>query len=494
MALDILFVTSEVSPYSTTGGLSEVMAALPRALRMLGHRVTVLSPFYRLTGERTGPLSRPVRDLHFRLGSRDWTATALGCTGHDQVRHFFLDIPELYDRPGVYGNGEGYPDNPLRYAVLSRAATALVCTYDIPVDIIHSHDWQGALAPYFLKSCADNRHLAGQIGTVLTIHNLAFQGSTSPDQAEALGLTNGDRLSRHFELGGSLNLMKGGILSADLVTTVSPTYASEICSPERGAGLHEVLLFRREALSGILNGVDYSIWSPEKDIHLPANYDLRNLNGKRRCKAALQARFNLERKPWIPLLGVVSRLAEQKGTDLLLEAVVDLLDDELIQLVLLGEGNEDLEAACHRLQQRYPRRVAVEIGYLAPLAHQIFAGADLFAMPSRFEPCGLSQMYAMRYGAIPVVRDTGGLHDTVKAFQRETLQGTGFVFNRGERTDLLQTLRQAVDLYLTDRRSWRALTENAMQADFSWNRAAKEYTRLYLEAKEAAGGPAPLQA
>ena len=482
--MNVLFVTPEVIPYSGTGGLGEVSAALPKALQKKGLRVSVLSPFYRSASEHTNQLSRPLDPLKFRLGSKQISANLYNTAGHDGVRQLFIDIPKLYDRSGLYGDGgTGFVDNAERFAVLSKSVVAISKQYDMAFDVVHCHDWQSALVPLYqrtAKAMAANR---GKQAVVFTIHNMAFQGVTPLSEASRLGIPKSYQAEKGLEFYGDLNLMKAGILYSDLVTTVSPTYASEICTEEFGCGLDGLLALRRDHLLGILNGVDYGVWSPEHDQHIEFQYDAQNQNGKRRCKAALQARFGLAIRPRTPLIGVVSRLAEQKGIDLLVPALDQLLKSQDVQAVILGDGDIALEESCRDLAARHPGKAAVEIGYDIPLAHEIFAGADLFAMPSRFEPCGLSQLYAMRYGAIPIVRDTGGLHDTVTDYDPETGTGTGFRFGEATVEALVAGISRAIDEYGLARR-WRRVIATAMGMDFSWDRAADSYIDAYQSVLE----------
>ena len=475
----VLFVTPEVTPFSGTGGLGEVSAALPKALRKKGLQVSVLSPFYRSASEQSNQLAQALSPLKFRLGSKQLTANLLQMTGHDGVRQLFIDIPKLYDRSGLYGDGDaGFADNAERFAVLSKSAVAISQQYDMAFEVVHCHDWQSALMPMYRRTVKTKASERGKQAVVFTIHNMAFQGVTPLSEASRLGIPKSYSTEKGLEFYGNLNLMKAGILYSDVVTTVSPKYASEICTEEFGCGLDGLLTQRRDNLHGILNGVDYGVWSPEHDQCLEYQYDAQNQNGKRRCKAALQARFGLAIRPRIPLLGVVSRLAEQKGTDLLIPALDELVEKHDIQAVILGTGENGLEQSCRDLAARHPSKVAVKIGYDVRLAHEIFAGADLYPMPSRFEPCGLSQLYAMRYGAIPIVRDTGGLHDTVQDYNPETGKGTGFHFKDATVESLVAGISRALDEFGVAR-NWRRLVATAMGVDFSWDRAADSYIDVY---------------
>ncbi len=482
--MKVLFVTPEVAPYSATGGLAQVTAALPKALQQKGVRVSVFSPFYRGVSDRCGGLSQPLAPLKIRLGKRQLTARLLSTAGHDGVRQYFIDIPEYFDRPSLYGeNGGGYEDNHLRYAAFSKAALSILQQYDLDFDILHCHDWQSGLVPMFRKTARGAAAQRSNLGVVYTIHNLAFQGIAEQDQAPAMGIPQGQTGPKGLEFYGKLNLMKSGIIHSDLITTVSPRYAEEICTEELGAGLDGVLTNRRDALSGILNGVDYSVWSPEADSFLEFQFDADNQNGKRRCKASLQQEAGLPVRPRVPLIGVVSRLAEQKGIDLLIDGLRALAGEREFQAVILGTGSPELEEACRALAKELPDRVSVYIEYDETLAHHIFAGSDVFAMPSRFEPCGLSQLYAMRYGSIPVVRDTGGLHDTVQDFDPESGSGTGFVFSDPTVEGFSGALSRALEQF-SHARSWRRVVATAMVQNFSWERAAEAYRDAYQSVLE----------
>jgi starch synthase len=482
--MNILFVTAEVSPYASTGGLGEVAAALPKALRREGHRVSILMPYYRRIAETMGPLSQPIEPLRFRLGTNQHTGLIKKHTTREGVRHLVLDMPELFDRDGIYNEaGADYDDNGLRFAALSKAAVALALQYDMGFDVIHSHDWPAALAPLFRKSTKDVDGKLGRIGTVHSIHNMAYQGFFPASTAPKLGINKPYRTESGVTVGDSVNFMKAGLRYADVVTTVSPSYAREITETDLGCGLEGVLQERPDSVVGILNGVDYGLWAPDRDPHLPFQFDAENQNGKRRNKAWLQTHFGLALRPRIPLVGVVSRLAHQKGIDILLEGLRLLLPKGELQAIILADGDDALAAECRALGESFPGRVAVSIGYDVEQAHRVFGGSDLFAMPSRYEPCGLSQLYAMRYGTIPVVRNTGGLRDTVRDFDPDSGAGTGFHFDEPTGEAFADALTFAVEQYHRARR-WRQLMATAMAADFSWRSAAVEYTRVYERALE----------
>lgn len=456
----VLFAASECAPLAKTGGLGDVCAALPPALRALGLDVRVLLPGYReVLAAASCRLVAHIEIL--RLQARLLEARLPG-----EVPAVILDCPALYDRAGgPYQDAQGrdWPDNALRFGALAKAA-ALLSSARSPLqwrpDVLHCHDWQAALAPAFL---AEERE---RTPSVLTIHNLAFQGNFAPEILPALGLPASRYSIDGLEFYGKASFLKGGLLLADALTTVSPTYAAEIQTPEFGCGLDGVLRLRSGVLSGILNGIDTTAWNPAKDRFVEKRYSARDLSSKKVNKAALQKRMGLEETEEMPLFGTVGRMTHQKGTDLILEAIDELA--ALGQVALVGTGERALEEAARAAARRYPGRVAASIGFSEPLAHLLEAGADIFLMPSRFEPCGLNQMYSQRYGTPPVVRATGGLADTVEDGR------TGFLFEG----DLAGAARRAAQAWRRPK-AWRALQRAGMARDFSWSAAARRYAALY---------------
>ena len=488
--LHLLFATSEVAPFSKTGGLADVSAALPNALSRRGHHVTVVTPLYghldpQALGfsQRMTPLEVPTQGA-----ARKKVSTTVWEGRIGSVRFFFLDAPEFFDRQGLYGDAQGaFDDNAKRFAFFSRALVELAATMSVPFDAIHCNDWHTALAPlygkyYYPKELDKTRF-------VLTIHNLAFQGDFPLESFGDTGLP-ANKFKRSGEVlsedGSRLNFLRAGLLYSDQITTVSPTYAREIVEQESGHGLSETLKARQSHLSGILNGADYRIWQPDKDKFISVPYDIKRLNGKRQNKAELQHLFGLPVRPVLPLLGFIGRLTEQKGLDALLPALESMLanfssEREGFQVVFLGEGESTYAATLERLQQEYPNRFAVKVGYSEELAHQIQAGSDILLVPSRFEPCGLTQIYAMRYGTLPLVHATGGLADTVKDAQADREAGTGFVFEDFSAQEIAQTIRRAIESY-RHYRQWRPLMVRAMEQDFSWAESAKAYEEIYQSA------------
>jgi len=470
--VELLFVASEVAPWSKTGGLGDVAAALPRALAARGHAVTVVSPRYGSIDPRAAGFTRKEGVLRIR-----GEATA-AWVRRGRPTFWLVEHERLFgSRRGIYGEGgRDFADNAERFTFLSRAALALPGATGMRPRIVHANDWQTGLVPFLLRrEHAEDPHLAGA-RTVFTIHNLAYQGVFPKDVVPHLGLPWDVFRFEAMEFYDQLSFVKAGLVFADALTTVSPTYAREIRTHQSGGGLDALLRERAVDLHGILNGIDVAEWDPATDRHLPARFSARALAGKARCKAALQREAGLPVRPEVPLIAMISRLAEQKGIDLLVAALPELLPRDA-QLVLLGSGEASLEQVLVQAAAARPDRMAVRIGFDEGLAHRIEAGADVFLMPSRFEPCGLNQMYSLRYGTVPVVRAVGGLEDTVEDYDGWNA-GTGFKFRDYTPAALSLAVRRALELH-RDRRAWRALMARGMAEDFSWERSAASYEALY---------------
>ena len=471
----VLMVASEAVPYAQTGGLAEVVGALPQALARLGHHVDVVLPGYRGTNGATRIATVPVQ-----LGrvSADAEMRAVAADG---VRTIFVDRPEYFDRDFLYGAvGHDYHDNPERFAFLTQAALAWVFASGEQYDVVHGHDWQVGLLPVQLSHMFRLGTARQRIPCVFTIHNLAYQGIFDASWLPRLGLPWELMHVDAIEYWNRISYLKAGINFSRMITTVSPRYGEEIQTPELGFGFDGILRARRADLVGILNGIDYDQWDPSRDPHLPEPYSASNLAGKRAAKRRLLLAFGLADSSELmkrPLVGMTSRLVDQKGFDLLAE-----LADELPRLdatfVLLGSGERRYEDLWLGLASRYPDRIATRIGFDEPLSHLLEGGADLFLMPSRFEPCGLNQMYSLRYGTVPVVRATGGLYDTVQNFEARTGEGTGFTFDQYSAQALLDTLRWALATF-GERDTWRRLQLTGMREDFSWDASAREYVKVY---------------
>jgi len=478
--MKILFVSSEGLPYSKTGGLADVVEALPRALVEMGHEVVVLLPRYhgnKVTSVIIYSVTIPLGDV-FRF------PTLAEGQGVEGVRYFFVDDAAFFDREQLYGDKSGdYPDNAERFAEFSRAAIEFTKRVWLP-DVIHCHDWQSALVPVILRSQHSTDPVVRSLPVVFTVHNLGYQGIFPQAVMRKIGLPDSLFAMDTLEFYGRVNLLKGGLIFADYLTTVSRRYAKEIQTPEYGSGLEGVIRNRSDRLVGILNGVDYSIWSPEADTFIKQNYSSHNLDAKKDCKKNLLEVFklpaeNLDR----PLLGIISRFVDQKGFDLIAEVAGELMKENLA-LVILGTGQPEYEKLFKLLAEKFPARVGVKIGFDNALAHKIEAGADMFLMPSRYEPCGLNQIYSLRYGTVPIVRATGGLDDTIQQFDPKTMQGTGFKFEEYDGQALLQSVRAALKIY-REPKAWRTLQSNGMVKDFSWKASAASYVTLYEAAKRA---------
>lgn len=458
-------VAAEAAPFAHTGGLSEVLRALPRTLAEAGEEIAVVLPHYRGTALAD---PRPVYErLRIAIGPDTFVANILEERANG-ARYLFVHIPELYDRDGLYGDENGdFPDNHIRFAALCQAALGVARHVFVP-DVIHCHDWHAASLPFLLRRIYDCHPAYIGLKTVFTIHNLGFQGTFPESAADNLGLPK--HVLDPLGFWGRLNLMKGALATSDLLSTVSPRYAEEIQTPEFGFGLDPVLRERSASLRGILNGADCEFWNPQTDRHLPARFNAHNLAGREECKRALLQELGLApERATRPIIGILSRFTAQKGLDLLMRIPHELVAEN-VSLAVLGSGEQPLEDFFRWFAQAYPAKVAVRFGYDEGLAHRLIAGSDLLLMPSRYEPCGLNQIYAMRYGTLPLVRATGGLADTVD-------EDTGFRFERFDPYALLACIRDAVRAYGSQQ--WTMKREAAMQRDFSWRHSAEDYIRLY---------------
>ncbi|KAF0246834.1 MAG: starch [Planctomycetota bacterium] len=465
----ILHASSEIAPFAKTGGLGDVVGGIARPLEKLGHHVAAIMPLYRRVRDARRAM-KVACEFNVKCGEttrrvRVWR------TDIPDGEFFFVEQNELFDREGLYGGGMGdYPDNAERFSLFSRATLQAITTLKLPVDVIHAHDWQAALIPVYLKTTHAQNPALSRIRTLFTIHNLAYQGVFPSHFMHVAALDWSLFNWKKLEFWGSINFMKGGLVFADRITTVSPQYAREIQSRELGSGLEGVLKDRGADVSGILNGVDTEEWNPAKDKLIPARFTAADLKGKAACRAHLRRRRGLPESP-APLFGVVSRLVAQKGIDILVESLAEIVSMEA-QVVILGQGDDALQRTLVAAAQRWPRQVAVQIGFDDRLAHEITAGADALLMPSRWEPCGLSQMYAQLYGTLPVVRRTGGLADSV-------VDGaTGFVFEEAAMAGLVRGVRRAIEAWRSPA-TWGAMVQAAMKLDWSWERSAKEYAALY---------------
>ena len=481
-------VTPEVAPLVKVGGLADVVGALSKVLSANGHDVRLVVPRYADMQhiETAKPLPEP---LVVKLGGHEAYARVWKCRlPGSKVTCYLLEHNQYFDHASVYGggpSGDGYQDG-YRFTFLSRAAIDLCTFLDWIPDLLHCHDWTTGLVPVYLNTTEFNEPI-GRAATLLTLHNMGHQGWFQPDLLHFAGLPDSIFRSDGLESMGQVNFLKGGIYHATKLSTVSPTYAYEIQAPENGHGLDHVLRFRSADLVGILNGIDESEWNPETDKLLPARYSSKNLSGKSVCKAELQKAFGLRTDGAIPVFSVVSRLFGQKGIDLLAAIASRLMADMHIQIVVLGTGEAWLESALIDLAGRYPGRLAVHIGFNHKLSHLVAAGSDFLIMPSRYEPCGLSQMYAMKYGTVPIVRATGGLKDSVDQYIEGTAIGTGFLFEQASPDALYYAIGWACSTYYDRPDEYKEIQQNAMLRDFSWEVSAGIYESLYGWAIETRG-------
>ena len=479
--MKILFLSPEAVPFAKSGGLADVAGSLPLALKRLGMDVRLIIPYYQSVKEGKFDNQLLIKNLEVPMGDEHLECDVReGTTEGGDLPVYFVEREDLYERHGLYGNEKGdYYDNLERFAFFAHSALKLAQYLHFVPHIIHCHDWQTGLIPALLKGPYHGIPAFSKTSTVFTIHNMGYQGIFPAGKLPLTGLPHADFFHmRGVEYWGNISLLKAGMVYADAVTTVSPTYAREIQTPEYGMGMEGVLHGRRESLSGILNGIDYGRWDPGIDPVISAPYCPDRMTGKRKCKEFLMREMNikagLRRRP---LLAMISRLDAQKGLDLLVKILNDILALD-VGLVVLGSGDEGIHMAIKEASENHPGKVGIHIGFNDPLAHQILAGADIFLIPSRYEPCGLTQMYALKYAAVPVVRATGGLNDTVTQYNKKTGKGNGFKFGPYKAGAFLQAIRQAVSLY-GDSKMWRQIISNGMSMDFSWESSAKKYEEIY---------------
>jgi starch synthase len=470
-SLNVFFIASEATPYAKTGGLADVAGALPKALFRLGQRASLVMPRYNV--EKIEAAGKKLFELKFQFGHQA-RSSAIYVDSWVGIPVYFVDAPEYFCRGRLYGE----PDDAERFAYFSRASLELVRALGEKVDVLHLNDWMTGLAAAYLRTIYLGDAALADSKILFTIHNLAFQGLFDPGLLPKFGLPwQIYRTEGGIEFYGQASALKAGIVFSDAISTVSKRYSQEIQTPEFGHGFDGLLRARSRDLFGILNGVDYQEWNPETDPHIAANYSIRDLSGKGECKRDLLRVFGLTEELDRPLIGCIARLSDQKGFDLVLEAI-DRILDEGARFVLLGSGEPKYERAFQSLSRARPSQVGVHIGFSNELAHKIEAGADMFLMPSRFEPCGLNQMYSLRYGTVPIVRGVGGLDDTIEDFDRATLSGNGFKFYDYNSGRLLEKVCEALLVY-SDKGLWRTLMLNGMRADHSWEASARQYIELY---------------
>jgi starch synthase len=488
--LKILIASPEVVPFAKTGGLADVTGTLPKALAKLGHQVKVILPKYRMIDQKKFGLSEveaifpgiPVGDKEKSISAESYV------TGDGEVEWLFVVNDEYFDREELYrdqSTGFDYQDNDQRFIFFARGTLEILKALNWRPDIVHANDWQSALICAYMKTLYAGDEFFKDTATVFSIHNLAYQGNFPRKTFDKTGISK-DLFypTSPFEFWGKVNFMKAGICYADVINTVSETYAVEIQSgSEYGHGLEGVLRGRNADLFGIVNGIDYSVWSPQKDRLISHSFSPENLSGKRKNKELLLKLCNLPRtRRDVPLIGIISRLADQKGFDLLAKIADELLALDL-QMVILGTGDEKYHRLFTAIRAKYPKKISVNLLFDNPLAHLIEAGSDMFLMPSRYEPCGLNQLYSLKYGTVPIVRETGGLADTIENYDPQTGGGTGFVFKEYDASELLETVKLALRVY-EDKEAWTTLMKNGMGKDFSWESSAKKYVELYRKARQ----------
>ncbi|GAX60534.1 glycogen synthase [Candidatus Scalindua japonica] len=480
--MKIAEVSPEIIPYAKTGGLADVVGTLPLYLEKAGHEVSIFMPFYKSVKNSGIDIKLLDTTFDIPIGDTEHTVTLWKSIHHSSknIVIYFIQRDEYFDRDSLYGTEFGdYQDNAERFIFFSRAVIEAIKRLVLPIDIIHCHDWQTALIPIYLKTLFAEDEKLSSIKTVLTIHNLAYQGMFRQEEMKLTGLDMSLFNCKNLEHWNNINFLKGGIVFADIVTTVSKKYAEEIRTIEFGCGLEGVIEEHEEKLYGIINGVDYTEWSPDKDDLISHQFSIEDIKGKAQCKKHLQNELDLPQTE-APLLGMISRLAEQKGVDLLIVIMDELMKRDL-QLVILGIGDEKYHQMLKEFTPKYSEKLSVNIMFDNKMAHQIEAGADIFLMPSKYEPCGLNQMYSLKYGTIPIVRETGGLADTIIDANDENLKNrtaTGFTMKGYFAAELLHAIDRALDLYKLET-PWKALRENAMKQDWSWEKSTNQYIELF---------------
>jgi starch synthase len=475
----ILMVTPEANPFARSGGLAEVIYALAWALVKLGHQVSVVLPLYRQVRESGRPLTCTGQTLSIPLSFKTLQGEILTSQIDPNLNFYFIGQDSLFNREGLYGTSYGdFDDNSERFIFFARAVVEMIEALNLEFDVCHAHEWQTGLVPVYLRTIYNDRPLLQRLPVVYTVHNVGYQGLFSSYDLPLTGLGWELLSPKALEFYGKINFMKSGLVFADLITTVSSKYREEILTPEFGFGLEGLFRERAQELYGVLEGVDYVRWTPEKDEFLAAPYDRDNLAGKKICKKALIDRFGLKLSPDRPLLGMTTRFFERKGIDLV-ESILDDLMKLEVGFIIQGTGEERHHYLLQEMSLKYHERLGLLIGYTEELAHQIIAGADIFLMPSRYEPCGLDQLYCLRYGTIPVVRATGGLDETVQEFDPATGAGTGFKFSGYTPAELLSAVQRALAIYQQPQ-VWEALMKSNMALDYSWDTtAAPKYVELY---------------
>lgn len=479
MKLKVLFVSSEVDPFAKTGGLADVAGSLPIALKSIGAEVKVFLPYFRQAKAKDFGIKLLTDNLRAGFGNWDQSFSLYHCK-KEKVDFYFINKDDYYNREFLYGSPTGdYPDNAQRFAFFANAVLASAEAIGFKPDVINCNDWQTALIPFYLKTKLANNPIFNGTKTLFTIHNLAYQGLFSRDTIYQIGVGPEYFTPDTLEFYDKVSFIKAGIIYSTGVSTVSKGYSCEILTNEFGCGLNGLLNTRKNDLFGILNGADYSVWNPESDVLIKSQYSGSSPEDKIICKKDLLQSMNLPPETASPLLGVISRLADQKGLDIIAAGVEEIVRLGC-RLVILGSGDEKYHNEFMTLAARYPKNLSCKIAFDNTLAHKIEAGCDMFLMPSRYEPCGLNQMYSLKYGTIPIVRATGGLDDTITDYTLDKTNGNGFKFREANLNDFLDALKRALAVY-KNKAEWETLTVKAMGLDFSWNQSAKEYLRIYSE-------------
>lgn len=483
--LNILFITSEAEPFAKTGGLADVSGALPQTIKELGHEIRIMMPRYGNISERKFKLHDVIRlrEIAVPVGGEAKNGhvnSSFISSLKAKVQVYFLANQEMFHRAGLYTNPDSkkdYHDNDLRFTFFCRGVLETLKKLGWQPDIIHCNDWQTGLIPAYLKTVYKDEPLFRNIKTVFTVHNLGYQGQFPRESFDRTGLPASEFGVNGVEFYGKLNFMKAGLVYSDIITTVSERYAQEITTTEEyGMGLEGILKKRKKDLHGIVNGIDYNLWNPETDPHIDQRYDLKSLEGKEQNKIALCRKFGLEYKEGVPVIGCITRLVDQKGIDL----IKDIADEMLklnVQFVMIGIGEKRYHEFFESLKKKHPKKAGIMFGMSEEIAHMITAGADMYLMPSRYEPCGLNQLYSLKYGTVPIVRATGGLDDTIQDVTSAGA-GTGFKFEKYDSKELLKTVQRAVKMY-GDQKTWQKVMRNGMAKDFSWESSAKKYINLY---------------
>ncbi|MBW1839169.1 MAG: glycogen synthase GlgA [Deltaproteobacteria bacterium] len=477
-----LLVSSEVAPFSKTGGLADVSGSLPGALKNLGCDIRVTTPLYKMVRESGYTAEKILKGFKVKVGKGFKRGDVSESVLNGQVKTYLIEKDQYYNRKDLYGTSRGdYSDNAARFIFFSLMVFELCKAIGFKPDVIHCNDWQSGLIPAYLRTVYRNDPFFKHTAVLFTIHNLAYQGNFPEEELTLTGLPPETFTPEGIEFWGKVSFLKAGIVYSEVINTVSQAYSREIQTTEYGCGMEGILAYRKDDLFGIINGVDYEIWSPEKDTFIAANYSKDNLSGKIKCKADLISQFGLpESLNNRPLLGMISRLADQKGFDLLAKIMGDLMNLD-VGFILLGTGEQKYHKLFSDIAKKYPRKAGIRLSYNNALAHKIEAGCDMFLMPSRYEPCGLNQIYSLKYGTIPVVRATGGLDDTIEDYTLSSEVGNGFKFTDYSPHEFLDKIKEALEVY-ENKDAWLKLVRKVMSLDFSWENSARQYIDLYQRA------------